>query len=179
MLTGRQRLTDTIGVYSDVLWSRRYFGQIQTDYLGAGFGDTSARENGSADNLNIAAGAHYDFLPKWSAEVNGLFARQHTQEAEPITGPATLAIYGVPLFLVTQGSSFDEKSVELLLNGKLAQTSAGDIGTAVGVSYRDENASDVAYTQGTESGQVSLDRTVRSYYGEITCLSSGIRMPNP
>ena len=167
MLTGRQRLTDTIGVYSDVLWSRRYFGQIQTDYLGAGFGDTSARENGSADNLNIAAGAHYDFLPKWSAEVNGLFARQHTQEAEPITGPATLAIYGVPLFLVTQGSSFDEKSVELLLNGKLAQTSAGDIGTAVGVSYRDENASDVAYTQGTESGQVSLDRTVRSYYGEI------------
>jgi iron complex outermembrane recepter protein len=167
MLTGRQSLTDTVGFYADVLWSKREFDQNDTSNLGTGVGDSFGKDFGNADNFNATAGVKYDFLPKWSVELNGLYARQNTEQSEPASGPGILASYGQAAIDVSQVSTFDEKSIDLLLNGKLAQTSAGDVGLAVGASYRDEDASVHAYFNGASSAEVGLDRTIRSYYAEI------------
>jgi iron complex outermembrane receptor protein len=167
ILTGRQNLTDRIGVYTDVLWSKRDFDQNDTSNLGAGVGDAFGKNSGNADNLNVTAGVKYDFLPKWSVELNGLYARQDTEQSEPASGPGILASYGQTPIDIFQAQTFDEKSIDLLLNGKLAQTSAGDVGLAVGASYRDEDASIHAYFNGASTANAGLDRTVRAYYGEI------------
>lgn len=166
MLSGRQRLADSVEVYADMLWSKRLFDENESNNFGAGIGDSHSKDYGSASNLNIASGVSWDFLPKWSLQVNGLFARQDTRQAEPETGPAILTFFAVPVYDITQTSSFDEKSIELLVNGKVAQTGAGDVGVAIGGSYRDENAAVIADIQGAESGHADLDRTVRSYYAE-------------
>jgi iron complex outermembrane receptor protein len=167
MLTGRQSLTDSVGVYTDVLWSKREFDQNDTSNLGVGFGEAFGKEFGNANNFNVTAGAKYDFLPKWSVELNGLYARQDTEESEPASGPGILASYGQTPVDISQGSTFEEKSIDLLLNGRVAATSAGDVGIAVGASYRDEDGAVDAYQNGTSTANGGLDRTVRSYYGEI------------
>jgi iron complex outermembrane recepter protein len=167
MLTGRQSLTDTIGFYTDVLWSKREFDLNDTSNHGTGLGDAFGKDFGNANNLNVTAGVKYDFLPKWSVELNGLYARQTTEQFEPASGPGILAETGLPVQNIAQGSTFDEKSIDLLLNGRVAQTSAGDVGIAVGASYRDEDAAVHAYQNGTSTANGGLDRTVRSYYGEI------------
>jgi iron complex outermembrane recepter protein len=167
MLTGRQSVADTVEFYADILWSKREFDENDTSNFGVGAGDSFGKNFGDANNLNIAAGVRYDFLPKWSVELNGLYARQNTEQSEPASGPGTLVVYGQTPIDVFQGQTFDEKSVDLLLNGKLAQTSAGTIGLAIGASYRDENADIHAYFNGAQTGSASLDRKVRAYYGEL------------
>jgi len=167
MLTGRQSLTDTVGVYADVLLSKREFDQNQTSNLGPGVGDAFGKDVGNANNLNVTAGVKYDFLPMWSLEVNGLYARERTEEFEPSDGPGILAATGLAALDIAQGSTLDEKSIDLLLNGKVARTSAGDVGIAVGASYRDEDGGVHSYQNGTSLANGVLDRTVRSYYGEI------------
>jgi iron complex outermembrane receptor protein len=167
MLTSRQSLTNSVGVYTDVLWSKREFDENETQDLGAGVGDSVGKNFGNTDNLNVATGVKYDFRPKWSLEINGLYARQNTEQSEPASGPGILASYGETAIDTFQAQSFDEKSIDLLLSGKLAQTSAGDVGTAIGVSYRDEDASIQSYFNDASLASGGLDRTVRAYYGEI------------
>jgi outer membrane receptor protein involved in Fe transport len=167
MLTGRQILSDSVEVYTDVLWSKREFDQSDTSDLGVGVGDAFGKNFGNANNLNVAAGVKYDFLPKWSVELNVLYARQNTEQSEPASGPGILASYGETSIDTFQAQSFDEKSIDLLLNGKLVQTSAGDVGIAVGASYRDEDASIHSYFNGASNASAGLDRTVRAYYGEL------------
>jgi iron complex outermembrane receptor protein len=167
MLTGRQGLTDKVGVYTDVLWSKREFDQNDTSNLGVGVGDAFGKNIGNANNLNATAGVKYDFLPTWSVEINGLYARQNTEQSQPASGPGILASYGQTPIDVSQGQTFDEKSIDLLLSGKLTQTSAGNVGFAIGASYRDEDASVHAYFNGASTANAGLDRTVRAYFAEV------------
>jgi iron complex outermembrane recepter protein len=167
MLNGRQSLADSIGVYTDILWSKREFDQNDTSNLGSGVGDAFGKNLGNANNLDVTAGVKYDFLPSWSLELNGLYARQNTAQSEPASGPGVLASYGQTPIDISQGQSFEEKSIDLLLTGKLAQTPAGPIGLALGVSYRDEDAAIHAYFNGASTANAGLDRTVRAYFGEI------------
>lgn len=167
VLSGRQSVTDSIAVYSDVLWSKREFDQNDTSNLGVGVGDAFGKNFGNAKNLDVTAGVKYQFLRNWSLELNGLYARQNTAQSEPASGPGILASYGQEPIDISQEQSFDEKSIDLLLSGKIVQTSAGSIGLAVGVSYRDEDAAIHAYFNGGSTANAGLDRTVRAYFGEI------------
>ena len=161
MLSARQQLDDTIEIYADVLWSKRSFDENIGSFVAPGavdFGNNS----GDSEALNIATGIRYDFSANWSAELNGLYASQNSNVTRIFSG----ALYASPLTdLIT--SIFDEKSVDILVNGKIAKTGAGDVGVAIGASYRDEYPGYHFYQSGVSLADEHPGRNVKAYYGEI------------
>ncbi len=161
-LTARQHLTDRVEVYTDVLWSKRRFGEYVSTTEAPPDGIDQEHNIGYSEDLNIASGVKYDFSPSWSAEVNGLYAKQHSRDAELLSG----------FFYPTSSeellmSQFSEKSADVILNGKLFKTGGGDIAVAVGASYRDEIPEYRVDIDGVSALQTRPDRTVKAYYGEV------------
>lgn len=161
MLSMRQRLADAIEIYTDVLWSKRSFDENIGNFVAPGAVDFE-NNSGDSEALNIATGIRYDFSANWSAELNGLYASQNSN----VTRISSGAFYPTPSTdLIT--SIFDEKSVDFLVNGKIAKTGAGDVGVAIGASYRDENPGYHFYESGVSLADEHPDRNVKAYYGEI------------
>ena len=158
MLSARQQLASQITIYTDALWSKRAF----NDYLSyalPGVGNTISTNTGDAEAVNVAAGVRYDLAPKWSVELNGLYARQDSVATQLYTGVGPL--------VATFGSKFGERSLELLVNGAAAQTAAGDVGVAVGASSRTEDPELTQFDDGADIFEARPSRTVRAYYGEV------------
>ena len=159
-MNARQQLTDGVEGYSDLLWSKRYFDQNYS--AAAGSGVDNEYNNGNLTTINASAGVRYKLAPKWSVELNGLYAGQNSDVMRSLRG----FFYPMPKKQLFE-STFDERSIELILKGRLATTAAGDVGIAVGGSYMNENPAYRAYTNGKLTFDLHPDRNIKAYYGEI------------
>jgi outer membrane receptor protein involved in Fe transport len=154
--------------YADILWSKRSFDE---DF---GFGSTVApgpfeTNSGESETLNIATGVRYDFTSNWSAELNALYSSQDSDITQIVTIPSTVFIRTI----------FDEKSIDFLLNGKIGEIGGGNVGVALGASYRDEDPGYHFYQNGIALEDQHPDRNVKAYYGEIYAPIFGERNSKP
>jgi iron complex outermembrane receptor protein len=140
-LNGRQTLADGLEFYGDVLLSKRNFNRSTSVFegqptLGIIFG---THTDGAAQTVDITPGIRYKISDRWSVDLSGLYARQKTTDFQVSGIPST------PLTDDADNNQFTEKSVDLIVNGRVAALPAGDIGLAAGTSYRTEdlNAIDV------------------------------------
>jgi iron complex outermembrane recepter protein len=173
ILTARQELADHVEVYADLLWSKRSFGENIGSTVSPGAVDFESN-SGDSETLNIATGVRYDFTSNWSAELNALYASQDSDITQITNG----AFYPTPSadFIRT---IFDEKSIDFLLNGKIAQTGGGNVGVAIGASYRDEDPGYHYYQGGIALEDQHPNRNVKAYYGEIYAPIFGERNSKP
>jgi iron complex outermembrane receptor protein len=132
-LNGRQTLVGGLEFYGDALLSKRDFTRSTSVFEGPPALDIvfGTHSEGTAQTIDITPGLRYQLSDRWSVEINGLYARQKTTDflASGITS----------LTNDSDKFQFTEKSVDLIVNGHIAATSAGDIGLAAGTSYRTEN----------------------------------------
>jgi iron complex outermembrane receptor protein len=147
-LDGRQALTDRLEFYGDVLLSKReYASNRSSPQPPLGIYDLTT--SGNTQSINISPSLRYSLSPKWTIQLNGLYGYQKsiTNEYEAITG-----------FVFTDvnlgtNSRFTEKSIDLVSDGHLGSTAAGEITVALGASYRNETLSNVItqFSGGTET----------------------------
>ncbi len=136
-LNGRQTVLDGLEFYGDVLLSKREFTRDTSVFEGpASLGVTFGTHfDGSSQTVDVTPGLRYQLSDRWSIDLNGLYGSQKTTDSQ-LSG-----VPGMPLTSYYDHGQFTEKSVDLMVNGHLAATSAGDIGLAAGVSYRTEDLS--------------------------------------
>jgi iron complex outermembrane receptor protein len=173
VLTARQDLTDHVQAYADLLWSKRSFNENIGSTVVPGAVDFE-NNSGNSEALNIATGVRYDFTSSWSAELNALYANQDSDITQITNG----AFYPTPSAVFIR-AIFDEKSIDFLLNGKIAQTGGGNVGVAIGASYRVENPGYHFYENGTALEDQHPDRNVKAFYGEIYAPIFGERNSKP
>jgi iron complex outermembrane receptor protein len=140
-LNGRQTLADGLEFYGDALLSKRVFNRNTSVFEGPAASDTifGTHADGAAQTVDFTPSLRYQLSDRWSVELNGLYGRQKTTESQ------VFGIIGTPLSAQYDNFKFTEKSLDLIVNGRVAALPAGDIGLAVGMSYRTEdlNAIDV------------------------------------
>lgn len=135
---GRQALFDGLEFHGDILLSKRQFASFNsTPELPLGY--NTQLNSGDANSINMSPGLLYNFSSKWTAELNGLYGYQKTSSniAESVPGFAfTDTRIGID-------NRFIERSIDLVFDGRLWSSRAGDIAVAFGGSYRTENLSSV------------------------------------
>ena len=140
-LNGRQTLADGLELYGDVLLSKRDFIRDTSVFEGPASSGVifGMHIDGAAQTVDITPGLRYQISDRWSVELNGLYGRQKTTDFQVSGVPST------PLTYDSDNNQFTEKSVDLIVNGRVPALRAGDIGLATGLSYRTEdlNAIDV------------------------------------
>jgi outer membrane receptor protein involved in Fe transport len=129
-LDGRQTLSDRLEVYGDVLLSKRAFITASSQAY-AGFGIDATHTTGDTRTTDVTPGLRITLSPRWSIELSGLYGYQRS------TGALTEGFPGAITDVATD-SRFTEKSADLIVNGRVHATPAGDIGIAIGTSYRTE-----------------------------------------
>jgi iron complex outermembrane recepter protein len=158
-LNGRQSLSDALDVHTDVLLSKREFtSNVSTMYAA---GTYSSDTNGDTRSINISPGLRYEFMPQWSLELNGLYGQQKSTSFQT-TGYQTGGITDSSLT-----NSFTEKSLDLIVNGHLAATRAGNVGIAIGTSYRSEGLNSLEVQTPGSMIPISGKRNVTSAFAEI------------
>jgi len=134
-LNGRQSIADGLEFYGDVLLSKRDFNRSTGVFEGPAASDIvfATHADGAAQTVDFTPSLRYQLSNRWSVELNALYGRQKTTDFQDF------GIIGTPLSTQSDNFQFTEKSVELLVNGRLAAMPAGDIGLAAGASYRTED----------------------------------------
>lgn len=176
-LDGRQTVFDRLEFYGDVLVSKRQFIQFSS-VPEPPLGNYDILTNGDTQSINISPGLRYNVTPKWTIELSGLYGHQKS---------LSNVYEDVPGFSFTNlnlgiNNRFTEKSIDLVTDGRLASTVAGDIAVAFGGSYRTENLDDVI-TQ-TSGGTVLVrpmdeNRHVSAEFAElhVPIVGAGNRIP--
>ena len=153
-LDGRQALTDRLEFYGDVLLSKReYTSNRSSPEPPLGIYDLST--SGNTQSIDISPSLRYSLSPKWTIELNGLYGYQKsiTNVYEAITGFAFTDVN------LGTNSRFTEKSIDLVSDGHLGSTAAGEVTVALGASYRNETLSSVITQVGeTETITPRTDR---------------------
>jgi iron complex outermembrane receptor protein len=134
-LDGRQSLSDRLEVYGDVLLARRKFTSASSEGYPA-YGIDASLIDGDSRAIDITSGLRVTLSPRWSIDLNGLYGYQKSTGASIIGFPGALID-------AANDNRFTEKSADLIVNGRLHATSAGDIGVAIGTSYRTEDLNTV------------------------------------
>jgi iron complex outermembrane recepter protein len=131
----RQSLSDRLEVYGDVLLSRRAFTTASSTAY-PGLGTDESLQNGDTRAIDVTPGLRVKLSPLWSIELSGLYGYQKSTAA--LSG-------GFPGAITDSANDnrFTEKSADLIVSGRLHATQAGDIGVAIGASYRTENLNTV------------------------------------
>lgn len=134
-LNGRQILVDGLAFYGDALLSKRDFNRSTSVFEGPAASDIifGTHAKGAAQTIDFTPGLRYQLSDRWSVELNGLYGRQKTTDSQ------VFGIVGTPLSTQYDNFLFTEKSVDFLVNGRVAGMPAGDIGVAAGASYRTED----------------------------------------
>jgi iron complex outermembrane recepter protein len=132
---GRQSLTDHLEVYGDVLLSRRAFTTASSQAF-PGLGIEAVTTDGDTRAIDVTPGLRIILSPRWSIELNGLYGYQKSTGALAEGFPGSILD-------VAHDNRFTEKSADLIVNGRLHATPAGDIGIAIGSSYRTEDLNTV------------------------------------
>jgi iron complex outermembrane receptor protein len=158
-LNARQTLLDGLELYGDVLLSRRDFTSDRRIPV-PGTGGYEFNYDGNTRSINITPGLHYEFTPRWSIDLNGLFGQQQA---------IYLGDQGLPgqIGVSSTDNKFTDKSVDLIVNGHLQATPAGDIGIAVGGSYRSEDLNSITTTSTGLAVPLQFDRHVIAGFGEV------------
>ena len=163
-LVGRQTITDSLEFYGDVLLSQRNFIQGSSVFEGSPALDVIAatHNDGKAQAIDVTPGLRYQLSDRWSVELNGLYARQKT------TAATAFGIIGTPFENDANSFVFTEKSVDLNVSGRVAAMPAGDIGLAVGMSYRTEDFNAISVQEPTPDNFVNKeDRNIAAAFAEL------------
>ena len=134
----RQTLFDGLEFYGDILLSKREFASFNSAPE-LPLGNNTQSNAGDATSINIGPALRYNLSSKWTIELNGLYGYQKS---------LSNIAESVPDFAFTDtkigiDNRFTERSIELVFDGRLLSTAAGDIAVAFGGSYRTENLSSV------------------------------------
>jgi iron complex outermembrane receptor protein len=176
-LDGRQTVFDGLEFYGDVLVSKRQFTQFSS-IPAPPLGNYDELTNGDTQSVNISPGLRYNLTPKWTVELSALYGHQKS---------LSNVYEDVPGFSFTNlnlgiNNRFTEKSIDLVTDGRIGSTSAGDIAVAFGGSYRTEDL-DSVITQ-TSGGAVIVTpkderRHVTAEFAElhIPIVGAGNRIP--
>jgi outer membrane receptor protein involved in Fe transport len=134
-LNGRQILADGLEFYGDALLSKRDFNRSTSVFEGPAASDIifGTHATGAAQTIDFTPSLRYQLSDRWSVELNGLYGRQKTIDSQDF------GLVGSALSTQYDNFLFTEKSVDLLVNGRIAGMPAGDIGVAAGASYRSED----------------------------------------
>jgi iron complex outermembrane recepter protein len=158
-LDGRQSLSDSLEFYGDILLSKKDFAanNSNTSY---GYGLDLATVDGATQGIDVTPGLRFRISPQWSIDLNGLYGYQKNTNSQ-VEGVSPNFLY------VANDVRFTEKSIDLVVSGRLGATPAGDIGVAIGTSYRTENLNSLtAYVDGPTSSTVQ-DRHVTADFAEL------------
>jgi iron complex outermembrane recepter protein len=134
-LNGRQILADGLEFYGDALLSKRDFNRSTSVFEGPAASNIifGTHSTGAAQTIDFTPSVRYQPSDRWSVELNGLYGRQKTIDSQDF------GLVGKSLSNEYDNFLFTEKSVDLLINGRIAGMPAGDIGVAAGSSYRSED----------------------------------------
>jgi outer membrane receptor protein involved in Fe transport len=157
-LDARQALMDGLDIHGDMLLSKRDFQRDRSVPQGAD--NEVSHTNGDTSNISIAPGSRYEFSANWAIELNALYSRLRTNAfAGDSIGGATST--------TTTNTWYTEKSADLVVTGHWKATTAGDIGVAIGGSYRREDARlDTVFSEGPPN-LGSNSRHVSATFGEV------------
>jgi iron complex outermembrane receptor protein len=134
-LDGRQILSDHLEVYGDVLLSRRTYTTASSQAF-PGLGIEAVTTDGDTRAIDVTPGFRVILSPRWSIELNGLYGYQKSTGTSAETSPGAILD-------VANDNRFTEKSADLIINGRVHATPAGDLGIAIGSSYRTEDLNTV------------------------------------
>jgi iron complex outermembrane receptor protein len=158
-LDGRQILSDRLEVYGDILLSRRAFNTASSQAY-PGYGISADTTDGDTRAIDVTPGLRIILSPRWSIDLNALYGYQKSTGASAIGFPGAITDSA-------NDNRFTERSADLIVNGHLSATSAGDIGVAIGTSYRTEALDTVVVdTPGTSYPTVGA-RRVSGEFAEL------------
>ena len=158
-LDGRQSLNENLEFYGDVLLSRRAFSDGQSQ-LYPGYGLDLTEFDGDTQAIDVTPGLRYTFGAGWSVELSGLYGYQKYSDQDA-AGFAPGLVHQIDI------NRFTAKSGDLVVSGPVGRTSAGDIGVAVGASYRTEDLDTVTPLSTGASGRTQQDRHVSAEFAEL------------
>jgi iron complex outermembrane receptor protein len=159
-LDGRQELSDSLEFYGDALVSKREFTRsMSTNYPGTGI--YRADFNGSAETLDITPGLRYKFTPQWSLDLSGLYGYQKS------TNVSGQGFSAADIQNAADDNRFTEKSIDLLINGRLGVMPAGDVGIAFGTSYRTEELDTISVQTPGRTFSINEGRHVTAEFAEL------------
>ncbi len=169
-LNWQQTIAESLQFYGDVLWSKRDY-RRSTSFVD-GPGDYVSVSTGNSQNFTISPSFRYSF-GSWSLELNPLYSRVQS------TGVIASAAPGLADSTVQAIDRFVEKSVDIIVDGPLVTTAAGDIRAAVGGSYRQENEHGVSTTTPGAVTHFDPKRHDRAAFAELyfPIVGMGNRMP--
>jgi len=159
-LDGRQALSDSLEFYGDALLSKREFTRgTSTNYPGTGI--YTSHFDGDAKTFDITPGLRYKFTPQWSLDLSALYGYQKS---------TNVSAKGFPAADIQNGADdnrFIEKSIDLIANGRLGVMPAGDIGIALGTSYRTENLNTISVETPGTTFSIREARHVTAEFAEL------------
>ena len=174
-LDGRQALSDQLEFFGDILLARRDFTHASSfasspGQVGPLF---TAQNSGNANSIDVTPGLRYQFAPQWSVDVDGLYGYQKST-VNGVNGDP----YPQLLINTTSDNRYTEKSIDLVVNGRFGSLPGGDVGVAIGTSYRVE-ALDAVTTESGASFPTRGDRNVSAEFLEfhLPILSHGQGVP--
>jgi outer membrane receptor protein involved in Fe transport len=156
---GRQSLSDQVEFYGDILFSKREFtgNNSNTSY---GYGLDLADIRGDTRGIDLTPGLRFRLSPEWSIDLDGLYGYQKN---------ANNQVEGVsPSFLnIANDVRFTEKSIDLIVSGRIGATPAGNVGIAVGTSYRTEALNSLTLYAHGPTGLTVQHRHVTAEFAEL------------
>lgn len=157
MLTGKQDLTGSVSLFSDVLYSKR-----ETE----GSGRSSLGETYEADNTQVAATLGLDWRvgADWQIQLSGSYAENDSEQV--VTGSP---FFGLPVQTGEGNYTSDTQAAELKADGTLFTLPGGNVSVAVGTAYRSESYEEV--TRDRPTGMIrssqDVDQDITSAYAEL------------
>jgi iron complex outermembrane recepter protein len=156
-LTGNLDFSDRIGFYADGLWSRRDTHRLTSNLQPIlVVNDVRAR----SETVSFAPGLRIKASDNWSLRFVPSYSEQHSTQRNRLTPiPAGTGTVLIDL-------AFTQAAVDLTASGRLLHTRAGDVNSAVGISYRDERFVQNTNTLGVLSNK-KTDRDVTAAFVEF------------
>jgi iron complex outermembrane receptor protein len=156
---GRQSLSDKLEFYGDAILSKRDFTGNNSD-TSYGYGLVLGDIDGDTQGIDLTPGLRFRISPQWSIDLNGLYGYQKNTNHQ---------VEGVsPSFLnVANNVRFTEKSVDLIASGRFGATPAGNIGIAIGASYRTEALNSLTVYANGPTGLTVQHRHVAAEFAEL------------
>jgi iron complex outermembrane recepter protein len=159
-LDGRQAISDSLEFYGDALLSKREFNRgMSTNYPGTGI--YTSNFDGDAETADFTPGFRYKFTPQWSLDLSGLYGYQKS------TNVSAQGFSAADIENGADDNRFTEKSVDLIVNGRLGAMPAGDIATALGTSYRTEDLNTISAETPGRTFSIREARHVTAEFAEL------------
>jgi len=151
MVSGKQRLSEDVGVFADALFIRRdsfNLGDAPDPILGYRTYDADIRQSMANVGMDWRLGND------WRIEIAGNYAKSDAQERNNN-------------FNVSNSSRFEIAGLQTKADGSLFELPGGSVRGAVGAEWRDESYESHASSDGFPLSGLEQDQIVRSVFTEI------------